>query len=318
MPEFKMPKEFRENYEATKKERDELKTKSTTLEAKIKEFEARSKDTESLLARQKEYEAQIEAKNAELRALKQEASPEFKQKYDEPFNRRAEFARSQVEKLQVITHPADTENNIPAQFRPATWEDFVALYQMPPNKAVDAAGQMFGEKVGSFVMNHLTKLQEMDYERQAALKSEKEQWKAKQAEEDSNRVKQRSEFDSTFKKVTDELAETVEGYKDADPTDKELADLRNEGFQIFDSTPANAQQAIIKGAHVRHRVAAYGPNMLTISRLKAKVSELEAKLAEATPKPPGETLHPGGESTTATTESWEDGALKAVRAAPAM
>lgn len=314
-----MPKEFRENYEATKKERDELKAKASTLETKIKEWESKSKDTEALLARQKEYEAQIEAKNAELRALKQEASPEFKQKYDEPFNRRAEFARTQIEgKLQVITRPADPDTQSPAQYRAATWDDFVALYQMPPNKAVEQADQMFGEKVGSFVMNHITKLQEMDYERQAALKQEKEQYKARQAEEDSNRVKQRAEFDSTFKRVSEELAESVEGYKDADPTDKELADLRQEGFKIFDATPENPQQHILKGAHIRHRVAAYGPNMLTITRLKAKVSELEAKLAEATPKPPGDTLHPGGESTTVPTESWEDGALKAVRAAPAM
>lgn len=315
VPEFKMPKEFRENYEKTKVERDTLKTQLTELQTKISDYEKRGKDTEALLERVKTFEKKLDEKDSEIRALKQEASPEFKKNYDEPFERRAEFAKSQVERLQVIVKPADEMNE--AVTRPAVWDDFRALYQMPPNQAIVEADRMFG-KASSLVMGHITKLQEMDFERANALKAEKEQAKARQAEEDGKRVQQRQEFDATFKRVGDELAETVDGYKDADPTDKELADLRTQGYQIFDAQPANQQQLIVKGAHIRHRVAAYGPNMLTIQRLKKQVGELEAKVKELTPPPPGETRHPGGETITTSNESWEEGALKAVRAAPAI
>jgi len=131
------PKELRERYKATKAERDALTKAKTDLEAKIKQFESQGKDTTALTGRLAALEKERDAAYAELRAAKQEASPEFKEKYDKPFNTAAERARKQVLELQVANAEDGTN-------RPATWEDFSALYSLPVGKAIEQANTLFG------------------------------------------------------------------------------------------------------------------------------------------------------------------------------
>src|SRR5207253_11258826 len=95
------PAELRTELERVK---GELKPKTeslSSLESKIADYEKRGKDTEALVKRHADLERSIANKDAEIRALKHEASPEFKQKYDLPYNQRAEDAKQEIETLQV-------------------------------------------------------------------------------------------------------------------------------------------------------------------------------------------------------------------------
>src|SRR5882724_5262024 len=107
------------------------------LQAKIADAEARGKDVTVLTERLANLEKERDGLRGELRAAKQEVSDDFKEKWDKPFNQGAAYAKSVVEQM-AITAEDGTQ-------RAATWNDFIALYHMPLNKAAQSARQMFGE-----------------------------------------------------------------------------------------------------------------------------------------------------------------------------
>ena len=123
------PKELRAELERTKAEFETHKATTAQLEAKIKDYEAKGKDTDALRALVESRDKELETIRGEIRALKQEASPEFKAKYDVPFNLAAKYAEN-VMKGIVKTDGA------PADFD----RDFVPLYRMPFNAARNCLG----------------------------------------------------------------------------------------------------------------------------------------------------------------------------------
>jgi hypothetical protein len=284
------------------------------LEAKIADFEKKGKDTEALLARLDAREKEFEKLQGELRALKQEASPEFKAKYDVPFERAARFAKRTVEGMMKT-------DGTKADFD----KDFVPLYRLPFNQALEKAQELFGEAAAPAIMQRVSELQQLDFQRQEAFEEEKKGWAEKTKQEEAaaveNRLKKekaeaekRSQFKTLHDKVSTELQQSVEGYRDP-VEDKEAEGLRKQGYEIFDAPVKDQGQYILKAAHIRHRVAAYGPNQLQIQRLKTELAAVKTELAGYKPTRPGEARKPGGPDATAPEESWESGALKAVKAA---
>ena len=152
----KQPKELRAELERVSGELSAKGKQITDLEAKIKDYEARGKDTATLSERLTTLEKQLEGKDAELRALKHEASPEYKAKYEAPFNRAAALAERDVTQLAVMVN-TDT-----GETRQATFDDFKELYSLPYAKAFPKAKEMFGD-AASLVLSHVTKLHDLEY-----------------------------------------------------------------------------------------------------------------------------------------------------------
>lgn len=305
-PILRDPKPLRAELDKVNAELAERNKTLGELQSKIARYEAQNKDTETLRARLEQMEKSIGEKEGELRALKQEASPEFKNKWDKPFFQRSDFVRERVESMTV-----SDENG---KERKATWDDFVYLYRLPTNRATAEAQEMFGPATGPWVVQQITELQRMQFERGQALKEEQAKWKENQDKEQAAAVQQKHQYEQTFTKLDSELSENVPDYHD-DPSDQELVDLRKEGYAVFDMPVANAADHILKYAHIRQRVAAFGPMKLTIQRLQAKVSELEAQLKEEGPSVPGKTRRAAGTVPSAPNESWEEGAIKAIKGA---
>lgn len=293
------PKELREELERTRAEAKANFEQRTALESKIKEYEARGKDTDALVARLDAREKEFATLQGELRAARQEVSPEFKQKYEEPFNRAATFAASTINGLTKADGTAASFDN-----------DFVPLYRLPLNAAYAQAKEVFGDDVAPAVMQEVRHLKQLEYEKNLALEDEKKGWVEKQKQEEGRKVQERETWKSTFQKVDKDLRDSVEAYRDP-VEDKEAAELRQKGYQIFDSEPKSAQQSMLKGAHVRHRVAAFAPNQLQISRLKAEVATLKQQLEASRPgQPNADGGRPGGSGGAPAEESWEDAARK--------
>ena len=294
------PKQLREELDRVKAERDAHSQKLASYEKLISVAEAKGKDTAALSERAAALEKQIAERDAELRALKQEASPEFKSKYEAPFAEAAEYAREVVGQL-VVTSEDDVGNKTT---RPATWDDFAALYNQPYSKSIEQATAMFGP-AAQVVINHLTELHRLDNVRARALKSERENAAARMKEEDGKRVQSQEAAAAAMAKLHAELPQKYEAYRDP-PEDKELADARAEQFAQFDEEPKSPQQAMLKWAHIRQRWAAHKPLLMQNARLKAKIAQLESDLAGKTTKEPDPGRHPGGSATgVATSETWD-------------
>jgi len=299
-----VPKELRAELDRVK---GELKAKSeaqAALEAKIKDYEARGKDTTVLTERLTKMEQDMEALRAENRALKQESSPEFKKKYDEPFNRLADRAKSVIEQIQVEDPDTGTA-------RQATWAEFTKLYNQGEFIATKEAKRLFGEDGAAVAMRYYTELHRLDDDRRIALEEERAQYKEKQTAEEATRVKSQEEINAFWTKANAELQEKVEDYHDS-PDDKELVEARNKALAIFDAQPKTLKERIIKDAHNRQRVAAFPVLKMKLARALKELADLKAEVEGLKEKPPGRAARPGGTTGAKPEESFEDYIRKSV------
>jgi DNA repair exonuclease SbcCD ATPase subunit len=309
-PERAVPKELREHAKRLKSENQTLAQKAKELEEKIKQVEARGGDTASLTGRLAAIEKERDDAMAQLRAARQEASPEFKEKYDKPFNQAAEAARQEISEL-TITNAEDGTT------RQATWADFSALYSLPVGKFIEQANALFGP-AAQFVIQKREQLQALDRARRTALEEEKAQFKQRDEKDRAESVRNREKDTAFLAEQHKRLAESVDDYK-VDPTDKESLDAQKYALDAFDKAPESKEKGLVKFAHIRARVAAFAVNKVKLSRANAKIAELEAQVADLKGSAPGGTHR----STTApvtngdddSMESFLEGARKAVTAA---
>lgn len=303
------PKQLREELERVK---GELKTRQDSyaqLEAKIKDFEARGKDTEQLLGRLESLQKELEANRAQLRRAKKEVDPDFAEKWDTPFNEMAEDAAAVFNQLTVTT----TDANGQEQQRQAVWDrDFAAIFAMDRGNAYRNAKAMFGEESG-LVMSYYDNLHANRRGRARELKRIQEHAAEDEKKEAEKETQSRSNYLLLVQQINKDLSESIEDYRDA-PDDKVLVEARQKGYELFDTRPATLKESAVKAAHVRQRFAAYDPMRLTILRLKRQLAEANEKLDGLKTKVPNP-KSAGGAPSAAPEESWEDAARKAVEAA---
>lgn len=305
------PKELRERVKQLNTENQKFNTTIKSLEEKIKELDGKGVDTTALTGRLTQLEKERDSALADLRAARQEASPEFKEKYDKPFNQAAERAKSQISELSV------TANAETGETRPATWSDFVALYQLPVGKAIEQAEAMFG-KSDQFVLGLREKLLDLDTTRATALEEERAQYKQRSEKEIAESASFNEKVRTTWLDTNKRLAEANPDYKD-DPEDSEASEARKHALEVFDKSIPNTnreeflQKKITKDAHIRQRVGAYPVLKLKLTSAQEKIAALEAQVAELKGTEPGHVQRPGGgEPAGEGDEDWAAGALKAV------
>ncbi len=301
------PKWYRDEHARMKTETEKTVARIKELEAKIATGNEQGKDMSVLSQRLAEREKELDNLRGELRAAKQEVSPEFKEKWDKPFNDSAAFAKNMIEQLGVASEDGTQ--------RQATWNDFAALYQMPINKAAQAARQMFGDDA-AIVIGQLTELHKLDYQRGNALEGEKARWKESATREEAESIQRKQGFNAMKSEVEKHLAETNPDFQDK-PGDegKESRELRQQGYELFDGKPKDIKEAAIKTAYVRHIVAAHYPLIRERDGLRSKVGELEKTVAELRGNKPGPSDKTGADAGAASSgESWMDDLRKTVPA----
>lgn len=299
-----------ERLSTTLKKRDE---DYASMESKLKEMEAKGQDTTKLVERMGNLETELKKRESVIRRLRKEESPEFIQQYRQPFTEAAEDARSVFNQLQV-----EIKNEVGevVSTRAANWDsDFSTLFAMDRANANREAKKMFGEDRET-VMHYYDDLHQRQRTMQRALKAEQENAEKSEKEEESLRLQREEEMRGILDRVTKEVQERTPDYQDP-VDDPELADIRKKGYELFDAVPKTFQQHVVKQAHVRHRVAAYGPLQLKNARLTKQLAEAKAELEKLSDTPPiGDTRRKGGDSTSPKPEEdWEQAAIKAVKSA---
>lgn len=278
----KDPKWFREQHEKSQAEIKTYAERIKSLESRIAEGEKQGHDMTVLNERLAHVEKERDEAKAEARAARQEVSPEFKEKWDKPFDNAADYARNVVTQLQAGEWKQD-ENTGMKQWeanRPATWDDFAGLYALPMNKAAAMARNMFGDDA-PIVIQQLTDLHRRDYERSAALQEEKVRWKENTTKEEAQRLQHEKGFQSMRAIADKHLVESNPDYQDTPGDDgKEARELRQQGYGIFDARPATIQEAAIKAADIRHRVAAFAPLVRERNSLREQLKEAQAQIEE--------------------------------------
>jgi 23S rRNA pseudoU1915 N3-methylase RlmH len=298
---FQGPKELREYAKRLEGENQSLKTRITEVEKKIGENQDAGKNTQALTERLATLEKELKEREAKLYELDAEQSPEFKKNFVAPFNKAAEFAKQQIESLEVVETGADGETQ---STRPATFEDFKALYGMPLNKAVKAANAMFGESA-QLVINHITELHRLEYQRVQALQETRETAAQRRKQDEDTRIanqsKEREAVNTMWREVNSDIYNRNTEFH-PDPQDAKEKTIVDKATLLVDSSygerkEQTLQQKVLLDAEIRHRAIREPLLRYRLKKSQAEVSELKAVIEELKGGKPGNTNNPGGQPT---------------------
>lgn len=295
---FQGPKELREYAKRLEGETKDLRAKVADAESKLQKAADAGKNTEALTARLNDLEKKLQESESARYALDVESSPEFKDKYEKPFNDAAEFARQQVEQLEITV--MNEEGEVTGS-RPAKFDDFVALYNLPLNKAMAVAKAQFGE-AAQLVINHLAELQRLNITKSKAAKEAREGAAAKRKAQEDERVARESSATELNRRLWSEINRDVENRNpdmQPDPQDTKEADIMKKSFALVDSAFADRsaqtpQQRVTLDVEIRHRAAREPLLRYRLKKAANEIAELKGVIDNMQKNGVGMTNNPGG------------------------
>ena len=292
-PEPTSIKQFREQYDLTKKERDDFAAKVSELERARSEGTRKEVEeaTKSLKAEMDSIRKNAEELDTEVRYLNYTRSGEYKQKYETPLREAWQTALGDIDGIRV-TDADGTE-------RDASHHDIMAILNVPVAKAAIIAQEMFGAAAPE-IMTHRRRLLELTQSRDKSIA----EWKEKGAQREVERSKQvegrqsrsRELFESQFLDYEKSHPQLF-GREDGDDDGNKLLDesdrliriaLKGEGVDADMGYDDKVDLITKAQAQVALRARAYGRERLRVIRLQQKVAELEKKVGKVRSSEPGQ------------------------------
>jgi hypothetical protein len=284
-------KQFREQYELTKKERDDLAVKLKELDAA--KADGTRKEVEAATSSLKKELDDIRKRNDELdtevRFMDYTRSRDYKERFEEPVKNAWKAAIDDID--GIVVEDGDGE-------RPASHRDIVALMGMPTGKAAVEAQKLFGPAAPE-IMVHRRKLIELRDNRQKAIG----EWKEKGLGRDQDRQTQQQQQVSLLHSAFDEEFTTTEteysalfGKEEGDDEGNSLLEsgmklvrmgTKGEGLDESLSPIERGQMMARAQAQMGLRARAFGRERLRSIRLQQKVKELEKRLSDLSGSEPG-------------------------------
>lgn len=292
-PEPSSLKQFREQYELTKKERDDLAAKIQELErAKAdgtkKEIETATK---ALKDEMDSIRKRADELDTEVRYLNYTRSSEYKQKYETPLREAWQTALGDIEGIRV-TDPDGTE-------RDANHQDIMAIINLPTAKAAIVAQETFGPAAPE-IMAHRRRILELTQARDKSISEWKEKGSQREIEQrqqlEQRQTRSRQLFDTQFSEYEKSHAQLF-AKEDGDEDGNRLLDesdrliriaLKGEGVDADMGYDDKVDLITKAQAQVALRARAYGRERLRVIKLQQRVAELEKKIGKVRSSEPGQ------------------------------
>jgi len=286
-------KQFREQYEMTKKERDDLASRVAELERAKSEGTKREIEeaTKALKAEMDSIRKNADELDTEVRYLNYTRSGEYKQKYEAPLREAWQTALGDIEGIRV-TDADGTE-------RDASHEDIMAILNVPVAKAAIIAQEMFGAAAPE-IMAHRRRILDLTQARDKSIAEWKEKGSQREVEQkkqlESRQSRSRELFDSQFTEF-EKSHNQLFGREDGDEEGNKLLDesdrlikiaLKGEGIDADMGYDDKVDLITKAQAQVALRARAYGRERLRVIRLQQKVAELEKKVGKVRSSEPGQ------------------------------
>jgi BMFP domain-containing protein YqiC len=292
-PEPASLKQFREQYEMTKKERDDFAAKVSELERAKSEGTRKEVEeaTKALKAEMDSIRKNAEELDTEVRYLNYTRSTEYKQKYETPLREAWQTALGDIEGIRV-TDEDGTE-------RDANHQDIMALLNVPVAKAAIIAQETFGPAAPE-IMAHRRRLIELTQARDKSITEWKEKGAQREVESkkqvESRQSRSRDLFESQFADYERTHAQLF-GREEGDEDGNKLLDesdrlvriaLKGEGIDADMGYDDKVDLITKAQAQVALRARAYGRERLRVIKLQQKVAELEKKIGKVRSSEPGQ------------------------------
>jgi len=292
-PEPTSLKQFREQYELTKKERDDLATKITELERAKSEGTKKEIETatKALKDEMDSIRKQATELDTEVRYLNYTRSSEYKQKYETPLREAWQTALGDIEGIRV----ADEDGTE----RDANHQDIMAILNVPTAKAAIIAQETFGAAAPE-IMAHRRRILELTLARDKSIAEWKEKGSQREVQQrqqlEQRQTRSRQLFDSQLSDYEKSHAQLF-AREDGDDDGNKLLDesdtliriaLKGEGIDADLGYDDKVDLITKAQAQVALRARAYGRERLRVIRLQQKVAELEKKIGKVRSSEPGQ------------------------------
>lgn len=280
---------------------DEHKSRASKLEQEIVELKKLVPNEAARKSEMAEVE-QIKTRNKELedeiRYVNYAKSPEFKTKYQEPYDKAWTRAMSELKEITVQDADGDSRSVTPT--------DMLNLVNAPLGKAREMANNLFGDFADD-VMAHRKEIKNLFESQSSAL----EEARTNGAEREK---KLQTDLQTKMSSLHSEVAETWAKANEAATKDEKYGAMfiptegdqdgnqrLAKGFELVDRafrenpmdtklTPEERASVIKRHAAVRNRAAAFGRMLYQNNQLKERISALEKELGqfrESTPTTSG-------------------------------
>lgn len=300
VPKFKSDKDFRGWGLGGYKKAKQLETDLQSLQSKYAELEQKVPKTETERKQLADKLAELEKKyseaSTELNFANYERSPEYKEKYEKPYQDAINRAHRDVKELTVTeedrSQPADENGKFPTKERPAKAEDFEEIYSLQLGAATKLAAKKFGPESVSIIMQHRANIRQAAEAALGALNSWKESSSKRAKEQETQAVQTRERVASLWTQVNTDIKAKNKDLFDERPDDKEWNEELAKGTKMADayfSDQGNrtVEQRVVFDAHVRNRVAAFPALVSRMRKLETENAQLAKDLAELRGSGPG-------------------------------
>lgn len=312
VPKFKSDKDFRGWGLGGYKKAKTLETELQGLQSKYQELEQRVPKTEQerqqLATKLSELEKKHNEVLAELNFANYERSPEYKEKYEKPYQDAIARAHRDTSELTVTeedrTQQPDENGKYPTRERQAKPEDFDEVYSLPLGPATKLAAKKFGPESVSIVMAHRNAIRQAAEAAVGALKTWKENAGKREKEMEAQSIQTRERVAGLWTQVNTDIKSKNPELFGERADDKEWNEELAKGEKMADAYFADRsahpiEQRVIFDAHVRNRIAAFPALVSRMRKLEAENAQLAKDLAalrgsapgapsSASPNPPAE------------------------------
>lgn len=300
VPKFKSDKDFRGWGLGGYKKAKQLETDLTALQTRYQELEQKVPKTEQerqqLATKLADLEKKYTEASSELQFANYERSPEYKDKYEKPYQDAITRAHRDVSELSVTeedrSQQPDENGKYPTKERPAKAEDFDQIYSMPLGAATKLAAKKFGPEAVSIVMNHRATIRQAAEAAVNALNTWKENSTKRQKDMETQTIQTRERVSSLWTTVNADIKAKNKDLFDEHPDDKEWNEALAKGTQMADSyfsdrSNQTVEQRVVFDAHIRNRIAAFPALVSENRRVKAQLEQANKDLAALRGSAPG-------------------------------
>lgn len=273
--------QLREKLETATREVESYKKRISELEARVADTKP-SEEVQAVTKRLAEIEKQRDEALSEVAMYKQEATPEFKKQWEEPFNREYKRALGLVKQLPV----ADPNG----QQRAGTEQDLAGIYHLPFAEANAKARELFGD-FATNIMTHYTNLHGLNSDYQEALDGERKRWKETSAQRIAEEAKRREGWVAAVTTAKEQLEKNPKfsAHFAYDENDADAKGLVEKGRRLWATIPQEPEKQAMRMASIELAVTHYPRVVSERNKLRAERDSLAAKLKEYEDSEPGTT-----------------------------
>jgi hypothetical protein len=282
-------RDLRESYDVLKKRiRDEMEPELAKLRGQVKEYEGKQSETKPYQDRIEALEKELKGYRDEMRYVRYEKSPEYKDKYEKPFKEAWQRALHDFSQLTVrIADGVDDMGEPKYKSRTATADDLMALASMPLAEMDEAAERMFG-KSSARVIRHVESVRSLAQAQEEAKANALKDSEAREKQWSEGNKAQTELKNKTWVSANKNLVEKFPKWFAPGEGDTEGNTHFQRGLaeadRLFSPKPETApktlEEAVQLHARIRNKAANHDRLAFQLKKASARIKELEKELEQ--------------------------------------